>query len=296
MRINNNPVCFAIAVSSILGTALCFLPTVTHIGRLRSLSCDTRADIAQVSATAEILAPKIVDAAQVWLFQEPLARVIPRKSLSSAIKELQASTEFWDTNKSLYEKWWLQFENTVREETRSLREILGNEAVNELLITVEKADVYDPTIVTTFLSNPAFESMIGGILYEGIFEFIQRVDIIGNVVNKLPIIGPIRQTIMTEFKKNLDKTLGGQVKTFLSSFNRIAVQRMIEFILSPSNRLSLQRANRNVVQSILERPFASVVPSTQMTTMLRDQIWSVLRETPSSESTSIGTLNGAAFF
>lgn len=280
--------CFAITMSTIVDTVLSFLPSVMHTAKLGFLSCNTRADITQLSPTAEILAPRIVNAAQEWLFQEPLTRIIPRKSLSAAIKELQASPEFWDTNKVLYEKWWDQFENTVREENRSLKEIIGSEAVDELLISVEKADIYDPTTVTAFLSNPAFETMIGGILYEGIFEFIKRVDIIGNVVNKLPIIGPIRQTIMTEFKKNLDKTLGGQVKTFLSSFNRVAVQRMIDFILSPSNRLSLQKANRNVVQSLLERPFASVVPNTQMTTMLRDQVWSALKETPSSESASIG--------
>ena len=93
---------------------------------------------------------------------------------------------------------------------------------------------------------------------------------------------------MSEFKKNLDKTLGGQVKTFLSSFNRIAVQRMIDFVTSPTNRLSLQKANRNVAQSLLERPFANVVPSSDTTDMLRDRLWFVLRETPNSEAVSLG--------
>ena len=48
---------------------------------------------------------------------------------------------------------------------------------------------------------------------KGIFEFIQRVDIIGATVNKLPIIGPIRQQIIQEFKKSIDQVLGGQVLT-----------------------------------------------------------------------------------
>lgn len=251
-------------------------------------SSETSSDSNSISRNNADLAPMASDAIQKWLFNEPLEQIVPRESLSSAIKEIQSNGAFWDANKSLYEKWWLQFENTVREEKRSLKDILGKEFVNEMLSTVEKADVYDPTTVRAFLQNPAFESMIGGILYEGIFEFIQRVDIIGNVVNSLPIIGPIRQTIMSEFKKNLDKTLGGQVKTFLSSFNRVAVQRMIDFVLSPSNRISLQKANKSLVQSLLERSFSSIVPNKETTNMLRDRLWLALRETPPSEAVSIG--------
>ena len=275
----------ALILSAICG-ALSFVPRLPNTRRLvvRSASPD------DVSANAATLAPKIVDAVQGWLFKEPLVEIVPKESLSSAVKELQGNSLFWDTNKSLYDKWWSQFEDTMRQEKRPLKDILGVDAVASLLNSVEKADVYDPTTVRAFLQNPAFETMIGGILYEGIFEFIQRVDIIGNIVNGLPIIGPIRQTIMSEFKKNLDKTLGGQVKTFLSSFNRVAVQRMIDFVLSPSNRLSLQKANRNVVQSLLDRPFSSVIPDAATTLMLRDKLWTFLRETPNAEATSLGTL------
>lgn len=261
---------------------------VSKISRSRLQELQSGSDTNADSKRSAELAPMASDAIQKWLFNEPLEQIVPRDSLSSAVQEIQSNGAFWDTNKSLYEKWWLKFEDTVRDEKRPLKDILGKQFVDELLGTVEKADVYDPTTVRAFLQNPAFEYMIGGILYEGIFEFIQRVDIIGNIVNGLPIIGPIRQTIMSEFKKNLDKTLGGQVKTFLSSFNRVAVQRMIDFVLSPSNRISLQKANRNLVQSLLERPVASIVPNKETTNMLRDRFWLALRETPPSEAVSIG--------
>jgi hypothetical protein len=261
---------------------------VSKISRSRSQALQSSSDSNADSKRTAELAPMASDALQKWIFNEPLQQIVPRESLSAAVKEIQSNGAFWDANKSLYEKWWLKFEDTVREEKRPLKDILGKQFVDELLGNIEKTDVYDPTTVRAFLQNPAFEFMIGGILYEGIFEFIQRVDIIGNIVNGLPIIGPIRQTIMSEFKKNLDKTLGGQVKTFLSSFNRVAVQRMIDFVLSPSNRLSLQKANRNLVQSLLERPIASVVPNKETTNMLRDRLWLALRETPPSEAVSIG--------
>lgn len=264
-----------------------------HVSIARVRSTRISSELPEKTNSANV-APKAADALQKWIFNEPLSRIVPRGDISSAVKELQGNGAFWDSNKSLFDKWWLQFEDTARNEARPLKEIVGNQATTELLNAIEKADVYDPATVRAFLQNSAFETMIGGILYEGIFEFIQRVDIIGNIVNGLPIIGPIRQTIMSEFKKNLDRTLGGQVKTFLASFNRVAVQRMIDFILSPNNRLSLQKANRSLVQSLLERPFSSVVPNTETTVMLRDRLWTALRETPTSEAVSIGERNTAS--
>jgi hypothetical protein len=279
-------------------TAILFLISIEGVGcfALRSslvripriAVLNDNANNNELPNNAAIFAPKAADAVEKWLLNEPFDQILPRENLSAAVKEFQSNSASLESNKALFEKWWLQFEKTMREEIRPLKVILGSQTVSELLENVEKADVYDPTTVRAFLQNPAFETMIGGILYEGIFEFIQRVDIIGNIVNKLPIIGPIRQTIMSEFKKNLDKSLGGQVKTFLSSFNRVAVQRMIDFILSPSNRISLQKANRNVVQSLLERPLSTVIPDANFSIVVRDQIWKALTEVPTAETISVG--------
>ena len=266
----------------------CFVPRISLLRVPRIVALKDSANRSELPNNAAILAPKAADAVEKWLLNEPFDQILPREDLSEAVREFQSNSASLESNKALFEKWWLQFEKTIREETRPLKIILGSQATSELLENVEKADVYDPTTVRAFLQNPAFETMIGGILYEGIFEFIQRVDIIGNIVNKLPIIGPIRQTIMSEFKKNLDKSLGGQVKVFLSSFNRVAVQRMIDFILSPSNRISLQKANRNVVQSFLERPLSTVIPDAKFSIMVRDQIWKALPEVPTAEAISVG--------
>ena len=266
----------------------CFTSRTSLIKVPRIMVLKANANNNELPNNAAILAPKAADAVEKWLLNEPFDQILPRENLSEAVKEFQSNSASLESNKALFEKWWLQFEKTMREETRPLKVILGSQVTSELLENVEKADIYDPTTVRAFLQNPAFETMIGGILYEGIFEFIQRVDIIGNIVNKLPIIGPIRQTIMSEFKKSLDKSLGGQVKLFLSSFNRVAVQRMIDFILSPSNRLSLQKANRNVVQSFLERPLSTVIPDSNFSSMVRDQIWKVLTEVPTAEAVSVG--------
>jgi hypothetical protein len=129
-----------------------------------------------------------------------------------------------------------------------------------LLASIESADIYDATTIRSFLQSPIFENMLGGILYEGIFEFLQRVDIVGNVINKLPVIGPIRVAIMKEVRAGLDKSLGAQIKLFLSSFNKVAVQRMADFVLSPQNRQAFSKALRNLADLLLSRPLGSLLP------------------------------------
>jgi len=99
------------------------------------------------------------------------------------------------------------------------------------------------------------------------------VDIIGNVVNNLPIIGPIRQQIVKEFKKNLDVALGSQVKGFLASFNRVAVQRMVTFILSPENTKSFSKANRGLVENIISRPTSSFFPDQDLSIKFIQDSW-----------------------
>lgn len=49
--------------------------------------------------------------------------------------------------------------------------------------------MYDPQTVKAFLGSSAVELMIGGILYEAIFEFTKKADVFGGIVNSLPIIG-----------------------------------------------------------------------------------------------------------
>ena len=99
-------------------------------------------------------------------------------------------------------------------------------------------------------------------------------------MNQLPIIGPIRQTIVKEFKNQLDKVLAPQVKTFLSTFNRVAVERMISFVLSKENRIGFSTANKKLVENLLSRKISSIIPSKETSLKLKESLWSALREVP----------------
>jgi len=216
---------------------------------------------------------------------ERIASFISKDELISVLEEIKANDELWQENKIVYDKYWLKLEEQLRNENRRIDEILGSSLTSKILKTVQDIDVYDPVAVRTFLQTPAVELMISGILYEGIFEFLQRVDIIGNVVNQLPIIGPIRQSIVKEFKQQLDKVLAPQVKTFLSTFNRIAVERMISFVLSNENRKGFAAANVKLIENILSRKISTLVPNKDTSNKLKDQAWSAIIEVPINDLT-----------
>jgi hypothetical protein len=64
---------------------------------------------------------------------------------------------------------------------------------------IEKVDV-DGDVLKAFMRTKALEGMAGAILYTGILEFMQKADVLGNVVNQLPIIGPVRQQVNVALK------------------------------------------------------------------------------------------------
>lgn len=237
-----------------------------------------------VSPRAATIAPKVVESLKDFLSNQPLEKVISIDDFQTMMYELNGNAAFWEQNRPLFEGWWAKLDKSLRSEKRPLKQILGEKPTTTLLKSVEGWNIYEPGVVKAFLSNAAFENMIGGILYEGIFEFIKKFDFIGNIVDKIPVLGPIRQVVLKEFKNQLDRTLGPQVKTFLSGgFNRIAVQRMIEFILSPTNRASLQKAQRSVVQSLFERPLGSIMPGEDTSDIVRDRVWAALVQAPNTE-------------
>eukprot|EP01036_Dinobryon_divergens_P029227 gene29227-38295_t len=230
-----------------------------------------------------------------WLQTESLSALLPKSDALNIIQELRAND---DAMLSLYRQYntlWETLFQQIAAEKRSVKEILGPELSSKILKSVESTDLYDPATVQSFVKNPVFESMLGSILYEGIFEFLQRVDILGNIVNNLPIIGPIRVAIVKEFKSSLDKTVGGQIKTFLSGFNKVAVQRMVDFILAPKNRAAFSTANRNVLDALMSKPLDSILPNLNDDSnnninplrKVKADLWLAIQDTPLTEIDSL---------
>lgn len=223
----------------------------------------------------EELSINLLNSLELWISKQTLTSIYPYEKVQALVYSIKLNSSRTALEPT-FDLYWKEAEQFIATENRPLKTILGTELTAKILNTVENTDIYEPSAVRSFLQAPVFEKMIGGILYEGIFEFLQRVDIIGNVVNKLPLIGPLRQTFVKEFKKVIDTILGEQLKTFLASYNRIAVQRIVDFLLSKDNRGYLALANKNLVNTLISRPINELLPNQSTRDQLKVSTWSAL--------------------
>lgn len=228
--------------------------------------------------TARTAADEAYSHFDAWARQRTLREVLPPMDLARAVRSMRADKALLDSYRPIYDKATARIEKTLREETRTIREIIGEEASMRALASLEGI-AGDPEATRAVLRTPAVESVIGSILYEGIFEFIQTVDLIGNIVNSLPIIGPIRQQIVSGFKRELDRTLGRQVKSFLGSYSRLATEQLASLVLSEENSKGFAQARRRLGEEVLGRPLSSLVPASAVVQDLRESAWA-LAETP----------------
>ena len=213
-----------------------------------------------------------------------IADVISKEQLIDILKEIKSKVNS-SSNKMLFETTFDKITNYIREEPRTIGEIIGKNNTNRILSFVDNVSI-DETIVRSILQQPVVESVLSTVLYDAIFEFFQRVDLIGSIINNLPIIGAIRQTIMKEFKRNIDLVLGSQLKSFLASgYNKIAVERMIKYILLPPQIISIKKANKSLLNTIIARKLNSLLPNNNMLDTIKSSTWQALTESPLDELT-----------
>jgi len=229
-----------------------------------------------VAALNDQTSPSMPEAID-WFQKESLHSLLPKADALQILDELISDEGLIDDSEAMLEQNWAKIERRIATENRSTKEIVGDETSDRLLKSVASADVYDNEAVRAFLSSDAINSLFAKILYDGIYEFFQTIDVFGNLISNLPIIGPIRNQIRDETKRNLDRTLGPLVQGFLRSYTKVAVLQASDFIISPSNKQSFGNANVRLVSSILERPVSSLLPPSGLAASLRKDFFNYIR-------------------
>lgn len=215
--------------------------------------------------------------AEKWIRQQTLREILPPLEVASAVKSLREDTALRESYRPVVNKAIERIETQLRGETRSLRELLGEDASEKVLSALESVKG-DADATRSFLRTPAVEKVVGSILYEGIFEFIKQVDILGNIINGLPIIGPIRQQIMNGVKTELDRTLGNQVKGFLGGYSRLATEQLVTLVLSDENAQGFAGARRRLGEELLARPLSSLVPPQALVDEMKESAWTLVEQ------------------
>ena len=222
-------------------------------------------------------AETVIDRVDEWLRLQTFSGMVDRHELKKLLSDVVSDDDYWARQRGTYDTIFDEVDTLLRREERPLQQILNEGVLAKVLDQVEKVDV-DPSLLKAFMRTPAVESMAGAILYTGIFEFVQRADILGNIVNGLPVIGPIRMEINKALKEQLDATLGPQVTQFLGTQSRPAVEQMISFITAEENKQAFGKSGRRLAEYLLNRPVNSIMPSRDSALKIRDQGWPVIRE------------------
>lgn len=213
-----------------------------------------------------------------WIKSEELGSLLPKQDALNILSEILSDKALIDETEALVIKNWDKLERKLLEENRSVAEILGTDTTDRILKSVENVEGYDPGAVKAFLGSEAVNKLLAQVLYDGIYNFFQTIDVFGNIIGNLPIIGPIRNQIRDEAKKSLDRTVGPLIQSFLRSYTKVAVLEVSDFVLSPQNQKIFGGANVKLVSNLLGRPLNSIIPPQDMTVRLRNDAFDYIRK------------------
>ena len=212
-----------------------------------------------------------------WLGDQRVVDVITADEVEILASEIRADDAYWSALKPRFDEAWARVETHLREEERPLEEILADPMVEQL---IEAAADVEPDVETVgaFLRSPAVEAMLGDLLYTGISEFMRRADLIGAVIDKLPVIGSIRKKILATVSDEIERRLESQIKSFLGGSSGMAVESVIQFIFRDENRADFRAAQRQLMKHVLARPLNTLLPDAGMMGSMRDAVWASLPE------------------
>ncbi|KAJ1438767.1 hypothetical protein B484DRAFT_444392 [Ochromonadaceae sp. CCMP2298] len=243
----------------------------------------------QLLAPTYAAAPKdasgLMDDLYTLLKQESIGSLLPKEDLITMIQECRSNDVIMLKVRERFLHVWKYFHALVYNENRALREIMGPELSEKVLRVAEKLDIYDHRTVRSFIQTPAFSHVLSGVFYEMFFDMGKKVDVLGRIVNRVPIVGPIRASVGRGVKRGLDKTLGVRFKRSLAPrLTEDSIKRLADFMVSQQNRSPFESINRNIVDGIISRPLSTIFPNDkEQIEKMRAAAWSMLTETPPDE-------------
>ena len=241
----------------------------------KSSHSDSDSLVAAVPASA---ADSLLDALDSWMRAQTVEAVLPKVEAKALLLSLREDRRFWAQQRKQFSVVWITFETSLRDEKRPLSELLGSETSKRLLTAVEEMED-DPALVNTVLRSEIVEQLLGKILYEGILEFVERSDPLGNFLGQLPLLGLVRQAALQTARKQLDSLLGDKLSNFLGEYTASSVESATTFLLSPETADVRRSARRSAAAKLLAKPVRELVQLNEVEMVLvRDSVWAAVQE------------------
>lgn len=225
-------------------------------------------------------AVELLDVLEVWLRRQKVSSVLSREQATALLEDLRTDKRFWAQQRRQFSRVWTAIVEGLSQEERPLSAVLGPDTSSRLLDALEEMD--DETLeplVNSIVRSELVEKLLGYVLYEGILEFVESVDLLGNLVNRMPILGPLRQQAVAEGRKQLRNVMGDQLVSFLGGYTASAASQAASFALSKDNARLMSSTRRKVASRLLETPIGKLVALNDLEmAILRDSIWMAVQE------------------
>lgn len=215
---------------------------------------------------------KIIDYGIEWLRSREVRELVDRNTWDTLVRDLLEDEDVRDRSRFVYNLLWDWLYEEFRREERSLREVIGPDFSDELVRYAREVDLDEETARILF-RNPAAEAMFGDVLYEGINEFLSRVDIIGAILDKIPLIGGIKGKVQGNIPDGISGLVEGRIKQFLGNFSGAACEKGMNVVLSPDHRQEVRMVQAEVLNHYLDRPICDFLPEQERARQWRDALW-----------------------
>lgn len=218
---------------------------------------------------------ELVDTWLDWFRNQRVGDLMDEETLETLVDDTATDENLLESSRENFSDLWEWAHGELEREDRTLREVLGTDLSEKIIRFARENDPSEEAARILF-RNPAAETMFGNILYDGITEFLSRVDIISTILDQIPLIGGIKGKIEDNFPEGVSGMAEGRVKKFLGNFSGAAAEKAMNFVLSPEHEEEMAEVQANLAEYVLDQPVKSYVPDPKQSRQWREAVWSAL--------------------
>lgn len=222
----------------------------------------------EATETSKIIVERWVD----WVRSKEVSDLVSKVDLTSLGREIADDPRHREHARVVYEILWDWGYEELNREERAIGDLIGDELSEELVRFARETDP-DEDLARIVFRSPAAEAMFGNVLYEGINEFLSRVDIIGAILDKIPLIGGIKGKVQSNIPDGIGGLVEGRIKQFLGNFSGSACEKALDFVLSPEHIDDVRGVQAEVVRHVINRSVSDFVPDEEQSERWRDAVW-----------------------
>lgn len=199
---------------------------------------------------------------------EPFERLLPRERAIEAIRAGAAAPGAAERAAARFRERFDEALERLRRSDVSAVTVLGREAVEAIVRATGEVEPSEAAIRSLFI-DPAAEALLASLLYDGIIEFLRKMNSLGDMVPGVALAKKLGSGLLGGLAGALGGGAGGafekaaeaQVKSFLQGFIKVALERGVRFVTSPANRAVFADMRRRLARRALERPAREALAS-----------------------------------